>query len=290
MKKGKDLKIILLLITGLLITGCYNYDVEMTVNEDRSVDFDLKFVIQINQEQMIEQTCKTYGDAFTVLEFENEKYCCPSENASKEECIGMEEDTNEDTSNQDIVADNNELNYDMYDDEEQNNLKNKGYKINEINENNQTGMSITKTFKNIDDISKENEEVKFNIEDLGKEDFKEYFFSVKKGLLENIYKAHIIFDLTSDDSMMDVSMYENLIKFKYIINLPVEANSHNNAMLTNNNKTLTWKLEFGKINEIKYEFTLESETSKYIKIGISALSSIVILISLIIIIKKIIKK
>lgn len=145
-------------------------------------------------------------------------------------------------------------------------LTNKGYKVeeykNKLENKEQRGVKITKTFDNIDNYSK-TEEVKFYVTSMVDEENKNKYddqqlFS-KKG---NTYKANFLFDLTSEeqeDDMIDLDQMSKLFDMKYILVLPVKPTTHNATTISEDGLTLTWELPFNKLTEAKFEFTLKSQ-------------------------------
>lgn len=222
MKKG--LKTIGLFLSILLLTtGCYDYKVEMTVNDDKSVDFNMGINMDLSS------MADMFGDEGFGIDD-------PSEDMDLSEASGIDE-------------------------ESQKALEARGYKVNieEDNENLKYNVSIAKKFDNIDTISSD-EEVKVDMDKIMEDNFKDVFFTSKKGLLKTTYTAYFIFDLSGEETE-GMEEYKDYIKASYVLNLPNESKSNNASNLSNDSKTLTWNLELGKKNEVIYEFELPNDNA-----------------------------
>jgi len=124
-----------------------------------------------------------------------------------------------------------------------------------------------------------------------KEEIKVYF-QKKKSLFKTTYIAKFTADFSVDESessSMDMSAeeYANLInqsgaEFIYDIKLPVKSDSNNATSLSDDGKTLTWQLKYGKLNNINYQFSF---INSYVYIIAVALV-LVILVAIICLLKK----
>ena len=135
------IKVLLIMIMMLFITGCYNYDMEMKINDDKSMDFTLINTIDTSKFDNNDSGEVTTGSAaLSTANAEFEKY-------------------------------NKNLKSKGYNVE----------KYSDPNNSNITGMKITKRFNSIDYISKEGEPTRVNLSKIGEEDYDDSFlFTVKK--------------------------------------------------------------------------------------------------------------
>lgn len=268
---------ILCLALMVALSGCVKYELNMGVKDDKSVDFEITYAID-----------GSYMDSMNMGEDE-------------------ETTTTEEEDDNDIETDSGEVNVDDY-----SFLKSKGYTVEKYTENTDehkySGVKIKKTFKSIDDVTKETEKT-IDINDLFKEDtFDDSQLFSKKG---NVYKASFLFDFEEDGdvSTSEMSGYDSMFDMTYTITLPVKAKEHNATKVSEDGKTLTWTLKYGKKNNVNYSFELsdaksdsKEETKKdskdsdkkdensnltlYIVIGCSAGAVVLVLIILIVVLGK----
>lgn len=122
-----------------------------------------------------------------------------------------------------------------------------------------TGVKLTKTFGNIDELVTDSEE---KISLLGMDD-KELN---PKGMFKksgDIYKSNFTIDFSSEGDGTGMDQQANaaasqILKAKYTVVLPNESKSNNATSVSEDKKTLSWNLEYGKNNVIDYEFELAS--------------------------------
>ena len=121
------IKVLLIMIMMLFITGCYNYDMEMKINDDKSMDFTLINTIDTSKFDNNDSGEVTTGSAaLSTANAEFEKY-------------------------------NKNLKSKGYNVE----------KYSDPNNSSITGMKITKKFDSIDYISKEGEPTRVNLSKIG---------------------------------------------------------------------------------------------------------------------------
>lgn len=90
-------------------------------------------------------------------------------------------------------------------DEEKKELESKGFKAEDYKDDKYTGIKLTTSFDNIDDVSTEND-TEFSLSKVADKSEKlENMFKVKKGFLKNTYTANFKFD-QSDSGITDTSM------------------------------------------------------------------------------------
>ncbi len=247
----KTMKLLSLIAVVVLMSGCVKYDIGMEVGKDNSVSISLTSAIS--------------------------------------------------NSLADYASDS--------DDSEKSALEKKGYTVKEYKDDKWTGFTYTKKYDNIDKISTK-DSVKVELSDImdsEKEDIK-YFFQKKSSLFKTTYVANFTIDTTSDSSdetdesttaddsttsndMIDTEgMTEAMMtsmELNYHITLPVKADEHNATTVSNDGKELSWKLEYGKVNEIKYEFTKTNTTALY---GCVIGGVLLILLVVILVVLKVSKK
>lgn len=157
-------------------------------------------------------------------------------------------------------------------------LSQKGFKVeqfkDESNNKKYTGIKITKTYKTIDDITKEEDKTIDINKVLGDaENFDDSQFFSKKG---NTYKASLLFDFnegSGDEETMDMGSMADSFELKYTIKLPAKAKTNNATEVSKDGKTLTWNLKYGEKNQVDFTFDLgnNSNTLMYVGIGVAAL-------------------
>ena len=277
--KSLKSKLSIMLIICFITIGCTNQKIEMSINEDKSMTFYLEYILNMSLEEyeknLMDETCKTYNENYVSIKKETSWYCCNNEN----ECEHLDSNSN--------IEDSSELS--QFKASNYEHLLKRGYTVKNISNENRYGMSAQREILNIDNVSKE-DSVQINIFEIINEGKEDYLFKVKKGLISNTYTANYIVDLTNTEaSKEDIEEYGKNFNYEFKLNLPHESKSNNATKLLNNNKTLTWELEYGKINEIKFEFVLKNKTEKIIKIVISIISILVIISSIVLIILKLLK-
>ena len=108
-----------------------------------------------------------------------------------------------------------------------------------------------------------------------KDKFDDSHIYAKKG---SVYKANFVFDFTQDgeDVSEEYKAYQAAFDMKYTVTLPNKAKKHNATRVSDDGKTYTWNLKYGKKNKVEYEFEFGStRTILLIVIGILAVIAIV---------------
>lgn len=265
----KIVKICCLALWVLILTGCVDYQLNMGINEDKSVDISISAELdmyeyarimlvdggmwELVQEDMLEDNCALNCPYDT----NTEEY-----DACINSCMGnatiKSEPTEEDIKN--YLDLSGFLNTEeMISEEEIAQLESMGYTVeyNFDEENYLYTATLKQHFANIDDIST-NEEFALNLEELfnpQEEEFNNIYFTKTTN---NTYKVNYVLDESVDNSsqMPDVDLSE-LLTFNCVINLPNGAISNNATTVSNDGKTLTWDLVSGNINSINLEFSFE---------------------------------
>lgn len=195
-------------------------------------------------------------------------------------------------------------------------LEEEGFKVTDYQEDTMKGFTLTKSIKNIDELST-TENTDYSLSNI--EEDKE-MFKVEKGFFKNKYIANFKFDTedsaiteeeTSDgtitdgysdgtieenpDSYSDFPMdstegyngssmddFSNMatsnLDLSLNVTLPYQAISNNATKTENDNKTLSWDLTSSEIETINFEFELYNMTNIYLTIGGIALLIIIIIV------------
>ena len=195
-------------------------------------------------------------------------------------------------------------------------LEEEGFKVTDYQEDTMKGFTLTKSIKNIDELST-TENTDYSLSNI--EEDKE-MFKVEKGFFKNKYIANFKFDTedsaiteeeTSDgtitdgysdgtieenpdsysdfpmdstegynDSSMDdfSNMATSNLDLSLNVTLPYQAISNNATKTENDNKTLSWDLTSSEIETINFEFELYNMTNIYLTVGGIALLIIIIIV------------
>ncbi len=158
-------------------------------------------------------------------------------------------------------------------------LEKLGYKVEDYEEDDLTGIKFSKTYKLSEISSKESKQV--DLTTVGTEEFDKQLSFQKKG---NTYKANFIFDTTlSDDYDESYASYASDMEISYSVTLPNKPKSHNADTVSEDGKTLTWNVKYGEKKVINYEFKLGSDILKYVLIGGAI---VVIAVVIVVVVKK----
>lgn len=167
-----------------------------------------------------------------------------------------------------------------------------GFKVEEYKDSSMVGYKFSKEFKNIDDISTD-EEITSDLNTTTKEGSDSKLFTVKKGIFKNVYSANFTSsesdeineqtdEVTGTDTTTnpDSSLeglegfdYESLMsgmEMKFSVSVPYNALSNNATTVEDDGKTLIWDLMNLKNQDtMHFEFELYNMTNIYIAIAIS---------------------
>ena len=185
--------------------------------------------------------------------------------------------------------------------EELDKIEEQGFKMTEYADGSMSGYTFTKSFKNIDDISSENETT-MNLNDSLEDSKDSNMFTVKKGFFKNTYTLKMENDTSSevqseagiqsgnesleqntDTADIDLSIFTSNLDMKFNVTLPYKAISSNATTTENDGKKLVWNLMDTNLKNIEFSFEMYNMTNIYITIGIAI---IIIAIIVIILIKK----
>ena len=255
----KLLRVVICFALVFALTGCYRVKTNMKVNNDKSVDFEM--IYAVNSTAMKDFANQMGGEGADVTESESTDDAVNPEDykwlTDKGYSVAKYESKEKDDSGKEVVY---------------------------------NGVKLSKKFASIDDMAKADEsEVNFyklfgngEDEEKAKAEFDDSKILNKNG---NVYKANLLFDLSSEDNGgMDISSIASSFDLGYSITLPAKAKSHNATSVSEDGKTLTWKFEYGKKNKVEYEFEFANSSSStilYVFIGVIAVIVICVVIALV---------
>ena len=212
----------------------------------------------------------------------------------------------------------------LMDEETKNEAENNGFKVDEYSDGSMKGYTLSKEFKNIDDISSD-KKVNFDLEKLMNEE-KAQIFTVKKGFFKNTYTVTMENNTSSelesqmdfgdstnsldyndaqgtidenytqdsttdgqDNSMdfssnIDLSSISSSMDMKFNVTLPYKAIKSNATSTENDGKKLVWDLMNQDLQNIEFQFELYNMNNIYLTAGIAA--AIIIIIIIVIVSKK----
>ena len=157
--------------------------------------------------------------------------------------------------------------------------KNDGYTVEKYSDDKLDGIKITKHFDKASDVSMAE---LFGDEMKGKNEG----IKIEKKGNNTIYSQNDEIDLTSSDSDSDYD-YSSMVKFKYVVKLPVKAGKNNATEVSKDGKTLTWELKFGEVNKIEFKSESGSSSLKTILIVVAV---VVVLCAIAVVVTKVSKK
>lgn len=150
-----------------------------------------------------------------------------------------------------------------------------GYTVEKYSDDKLEGIKASKHFNSASELSMAElfeDEVKGKNEGIKVE---------KKGN-KTVFSQNDEVDLTSSESE-----YASMVTFKYIVNLPVKAESNNATEVSKDGKTLTWELKFGEVNKIEFKAGSSNSTLKVVLIVVAAVA---ILCVIAVVLTKVLKK
>lgn len=171
-----------------------------------------------------------------------------------------------------IYALDKEMWGDMLDQDEiketDNEMEKDGYTVKPYTEGKWIGSVYTKNMGNLDDIST-TDVINVNLSNIFDDENQEpikYYFQKKADGKKTTYVASFTIDASDseaedDEEEMDMSSLTSSMELTYSVTLPVKADSNNATTVSEDGKTLTWNLEYGKVTDINYQFTLGSNST-----------------------------
>lgn len=264
---NKFIKMLSVLISIILLTGCMDIKVNMKISSDKSLDVNMNY--EINLLKMMQQM----ADGNTIDIFKGQfiqKNCeslCADDTSCITECMSsVESNPTEIPSEEEMkqylkeYMNSEEFNTEsFFDSEQKSKLENKGYKVDtKVDKDNFIiSIKISQHFSNIEDVST-NQETILKIGELFTGEQENIFFTKKDS---NIYQAKFKWDdediKTEND--FDIKQY---LTFTYETTLPNKSITHNATKVSTDGKTLTWEFSTQSKNDINYEFSFNNEKSK----------------------------
>ncbi len=204
-------------------------------------------------------------------------------------------------------------------DENKKQLQDKGFKIEDYNENSLKGFTVSKKISNIDYVS-DTKNIDYDLSGvLSNKDNTSKIFKVKKGFLKNTYTAKFKFDSSESDlnssdlnesatessnevtedvtnnitadtqnsesteSLDDLSKMSSSMDLSFNVNLPYSAKSSNATKKENDNKKLTWSLAYGNDPQnIEFSFELYNMNNIFILAGVGGLLLIILVVIIVV--------
>ncbi len=183
-------------------------------------------------------------------------------------------------------------------------LEKRGFKVTTTSDNNYSGYKITKSFDNIDDLSKNTNNKVVDISNILESDFDfTILFNKKTSLFKDTYTANYKYSVsefkekyntiedenqdgnTEEDDYNDTIDSTEKMELKYNLVLPTKAKSNNANKKTESGKNLEWNLSSTSENKISYSFDIYNYKN-IILVGGGVALLIIIIIVVVVIIKK----
>ncbi|MBQ7136863.1 MAG: hypothetical protein IJO43_02665 [Bacilli bacterium] len=291
----KVCRVLLAILLAFSLTGCVKYNVSMEVKDDKSVTLEILYGMEVDSsivgdeswnedEDYWDEDYWSEGESDWKLDEDDVEFGEGVEGTITDEDGNVIYDSSEDESWDDDEYYDEDEDYwdeeDDYYDEETNSgvsvddyefLESKGFKVEEFTEEKDdatiSGVKITKTYKNIDDITKDKKIiVDFNEKFGEEENFDDSQIFYKKG---NNYVANFVFDFSEEGDDTDYSAYQDMFDLQYKIKLPHKSVSNNATSVSKDGKELTWDLKYGEKNEVNFEFSMSGSNTTLIIILIA---------------------
>jgi len=241
----KKLKLLLmLLVVGVISSGCVKFNANMDIKKDKSMDFTIIYALDKNY--------FSGEDGISVDEFKE--------------------------------------------------IEKSGFKVESYKDENMEGVKLTKSIRNIDDVSSD-EDVEYSLSGIMGEDANQKLFKVKKGLLKNTYTAKFTFNanesgLTDDDeesnfvdddnldtdtlgdenedalfnsdgeNNLDLTNMTSNLDLSFNVTLPYKVIKSNATKTEDNNKKLSWTLTATGSDAIEFEFSIYNMNLIYAGLGV----------------------
>ncbi|MFP4015409.1 MAG: LppM family (lipo)protein [Halanaerobiales bacterium] len=173
-----------------------------------------------------------------------------------------------------------------------------GFRVEDYNQDSFRGVSLSKDFANVEEISGQNFLAGLNEEDqsIDADQFEDVFqpnIKVEEGFFYTSYIVATEADLSMPEGTMgegdDFSqemdqfsqMFLSMMDIQFTIDLPAPAGAHNATTVSNNGKSLSWQLKMNENNEISVEMKVLNTTNIIIiaAIGLILLAIVFIIIN-----------
>ncbi len=165
-------------------------------------------------------------------------------------------------------------------------LENNGFKVSTTNKDDYSGYKITKSFKNIDELSKSNNETS-DISNILESSF-DYskLFTRESGFFKDTYSAKYIFSLDKYQyASNETTDATNEMELKFEVSLPRVPNDNNATEKSSDSKYLSWKISNTATSDIRFSFDIYNMKNIIIVAG-SGIGLIVLIVVILIIKKK----
>ena len=278
MKKFKQ--IIVLLICVILLSGCVKEHINMTINKDKSMDFEMEMLLsdklkdtedgQSNLNKLKDQVTILEKSGFTVTPKTKDGY---SGYTVTKKIKSIDDLTNKSTD----VVNLNEAS--TFSDNLSKSFKvKKGFLYNTYTSNFSFEYSE-------DDYNGSNEEIIIpddNLDDNTNNEESTTLNNEENGLLapanELVPTTQAV--ATDDNTANETASLFNELELSYVVNLPYKVDNNNASKVSDDGKTLTWNLVSNGKTTIEYSFPIYNLTNIII-CGVGALVLIIIIIVLI---------
>ena len=192
------------------------------------------------------------------------------------------------------------------------NYEKNGFKVTTVNKDNNLGYKITKYIGNIDELSEYKNETVY-ISDLLESDFNnKLLFKHEKSFFKDTYTANYKYQYyegiylgeiegdnflvsqeeldnteeeTVDNNMSEIYSEKDVTEIDLVINLPVKSKDNNASKVSDDGKTLTWKINYLEANDINFSFSIYNTTSIII-VSSASVALLVALIVLLVVLQK----
>lgn len=262
----KGLKVLVLVVSVFLIAGCMDYNINMSIHDDKSVDVNMSMKMDLYElvssesmrgmvlNEFYQEVCDancTYDESSS--EYSTCVYDCLENYGTTEEEKSRIDEAIKDYLDEQLNS--SEFNEDeLFSDEDRQQLEDMGYMVEtDLDKENYIYLvHISQHFNNIDDITGDNlSEV--NLEEVFNGEGNNLFFSRTD---DGNYQANYVWEMSDEDvNYEDVDISE-FLTVSYEISLPYASISNNATTVSEDGRTLIWDL----INSdtIHYEFSFDS--------------------------------
>ena len=166
--------------------------------------------------------------------------------------------------------------------EEKKKMEKQGFTVKDYKKDKMKGVELTKTVKNIDDVSS-TKATQYSLSGVvSVKNKSDKLFKVEKGFFKNHYIAKYDFNMgdSSASNGSNMSSYLSNMDLSFDVKVPYKALKNNASKVSKDKKTLKWDLTDSKIKSIEFEFELYNTTNIIICVvsGIVIIGAIVVII------------
>ncbi len=277
-KLGKGFKLMVIVCTMILLTGCVKYDMTMDITKE-DVKVGLIYAMQssyVTDSTMFDETKKEAKDeGYTVEDYKDDDYTGIKMYKSLGSLDSLSKGKGDVINITDLFSETNKL-----DKTKLFKLEKGVYKANFVfdatNENSLSGGS--ESSDEDDDLFSEDESSDDSYDEeesdatLEQEEDDEWSFDTESSSDE------------SDNNDADLNKMLSGIKFKFEVTLPNAAVSNNATKVSDDKKTLTWEVSYGSKANVEFSFKTTNNMITYIAVG--AVAVVVVAGVVILIVKK----